>query len=67
MIAHSTEELRDAVLPCCRSLGGHAVTMQRDTTLTASTEERCFRFLPLRGSISRPTELSSVEIDSVLQ
>jgi hypothetical protein len=59
---HSTiRELRDAVLPSYLAQGGNfRYNGTRDTTPPTSTEEGCFLLGPLRGFITRPTELSSV-------
>jgi hypothetical protein len=71
MIAHATEEqvtpavtsrtvgkLQEAVLPRGPTPGGQfRCNGTPDTTPPTSTEERCFLFGPLRGYITRPTEM----------
>jgi hypothetical protein len=74
MISHATEEqvtsavtsrtigeLKEAVLSRGPAPGGqYLCNWTRDTMPSTSTEERCFLFGPLRGYITRPTEMRSV-------
>jgi hypothetical protein len=54
-------ELREAVLPRGPAPGAQCrYNGTRDTTPPTSTEEQCFLLGPLRGYITRPTELNSV-------